>query len=154
MNHAACVARLLRACRHPEVRADASRIVSSFSFAGRSDGTRSDDCVRRVSLASLGGVAAGSLGVGCGLRLSAGARARIHSGAASVGSDGSGNCCRTDCGVGGRSFVVVIWINFRLGPAWSRRNAREAETEHDDRNAGDLQCVHVLFTLGRDSARA
>lgn len=47
----------------------------------------------------------------------------------------------------------MIRINFRLGPASSRRDAREAETEHDDRNAGKLQCVHVLFTLGRDSAR-
>ena len=45
----------------------------------------------------------------------------------------------------------MVRINFRLGPAWSRRNAREAETEHDDRNAGKLQCAHVLFTLGRDS---
>ena len=45
----------------------------------------------------------------------------------------------------------MIWINFRLGSAWSRRDAREAETEHDDRNAGKLQCVHVLFTWGRDS---
>lgn len=103
-------------------------------------------------MASLGDVAAGSLRAGCRLRLST--RARIHSGAASVGSDGLGNCGRTDDGVGGRSFVVVVRINFRLGPAGSRRDARKAETEHDDRNAGKLQCVHVLFTWGRDSARA
>jgi hypothetical protein len=102
-------------------------------------------------MVSLGGVATGSLGV-CRLGLNAGARS--YSGFASVGSDGLGNCCRTDYRGGGRSFVVVVRINFRLGPAWSRRDAREAETEHDDRNAVKLQCVHVLFTLGQGSAQA
>jgi hypothetical protein len=34
LNHAACLLHLARACRHPEVRADASCIVLSFSFAG------------------------------------------------------------------------------------------------------------------------
>jgi hypothetical protein len=116
----------------------------------RSDGARRNDCPGRVNLVSLG-VATGSLGARCRLRLSAGAR--IRSGAVSIGSDGLGNCGRRDYRGGGRSFVVVVRINFRLGPAWSRRDAREAETEHDDRNAGKLPCVHVLFTLGRDSMR-
>ena len=96
-------------------------------------------------MVNLGGVAACLLGVCCRLCLSAGARA--HSGAVSVGCDGLGSCCRTDYG-GGRSFVVVIGINFRLGPAGSCGEARDTETEHDDRNAGNLPCVHVLFTLG------
>lgn len=112
---------------------------------------RWDDCAGCADLVSLGGAATGSLGVWCRLRLRT--SARVYS-AGSVSSDGLGSCCRPDYGGGGRSFVVVIRINFRLGPAGSRCEAREAETEHDDRDAGKLQCVHVLFTLGRDSARA
>jgi hypothetical protein len=110
-----------------------------------------DDCARRAKLVSLGSVATDSLGVWCRLRLRT--RARVYSGARSVSGDWLSRYRRTDYRGGGRGFVVVIWIYFRLGPAGSRRDAREAETEHKDRNAGKLQCVHVYFTLGRDSVR-
>jgi len=45
----------------------------------------------------------------------------------------------------------VIWIYFRLGPAWSRSSACEAETEHDDRNAGKFNAfmfIHLVTRFG------
>jgi hypothetical protein len=104
---------------------------------GRSDGTGWDNYAGRAN----SDVATSSLVVSCRLRLSV--VARIQSGAASVGGDLLGSCCRTDYRGGGRSFVVVIRINFRLGSAGSRRNARKAETEHHDRNVGKLPRGHV-----------
>jgi hypothetical protein len=152
MNQVACQSQSAASSPSSRVASGCQLYCLVLLFCRRSDGTWRNNCPGRVNLVSLGGVATGSLGARCRLGLNAGARS--YSGFASVASDGLGNCCRTDCRGGGRSFVVVVRINFRLGPAWSRRDAREAETEHDDRNAGKLQCVHVLFTWGRDSARA